>query len=247
MLDYLYDGTFEGFLTCVFAHYYEEKAAGIYPETSYQIGLLHQAQSVITEPEKADRVSRAIEGKISTEALQRVYCVLLSSEPEKEMTALNYIRLGFQIGGRIDRLHGNSIVYTAQKIERRVKGETHRLCGLIRFSVLAMGERELLYSKITPDHDVAELLAPHFTDRYKNDPFIIHDVRRGKALFSQPAGWYIAPLSERELPEETADETFYRALWKKYFETIAIKERINPRCQRNFMPARYWDNLTEMH
>ena len=29
MQDYLYDGTFEGFLTCVYHHYYTEPAAGI--------------------------------------------------------------------------------------------------------------------------------------------------------------------------------------------------------------------------
>jgi probable DNA metabolism protein len=41
-------------------------------------------------------------------------------------------------------------------------------------------------------------------------------------------------------------EKEYQDLWKKYFETIAIKERTNPRCQKNFMPVRYWKNLTEL-
>ena len=29
MTDYLYDGTFEGILTCIYHHYYTDKATGI--------------------------------------------------------------------------------------------------------------------------------------------------------------------------------------------------------------------------
>ena len=36
MQDYLYDGTFEGFLTCVYHHYYTEPAAGICLKEEYQ-------------------------------------------------------------------------------------------------------------------------------------------------------------------------------------------------------------------
>lgn len=246
MLDYLYDGSFEGFLTCVYAHYYQEKAAGIYLASRYQLGLLHQAMQLETDEEQAETVAKAIREKIGDQAWKRVYCVFLSSEDDKEMTALRYIRLGFQMGSAAALMHGNAIVFAAQQIEHKVRSEVHRLSGLLRFSVLAFHEREILYAPLTPDHDVIELLAPHFTDRYKNDPFIIHDTRRKKALFSQSGGWYIAPLSPEELPDPTVEEAQYRALWKRYFDTIAIKERINPRCQKNFMPVRYWNHLTEM-
>ena len=40
MQDYLYDGTFEGFLTCVYHHYYTEPAAGICLKEEYQSSLL---------------------------------------------------------------------------------------------------------------------------------------------------------------------------------------------------------------
>ena len=39
MQDYLYDGTFEGFLTCVYHHYYTEQAAGICLKEEYQSSL----------------------------------------------------------------------------------------------------------------------------------------------------------------------------------------------------------------
>lgn len=46
MQDYLYDGTFEGFLTCVYHHYYTEQAAGICLKEEYQPSLLGGFQNV---------------------------------------------------------------------------------------------------------------------------------------------------------------------------------------------------------
>jgi len=242
MADYLYDGTFDGFLTCVHEHYRREKADGIFPKESYQQNLLGRFYEVDTDEEKAFKVYEAIGKKMSHADLARVYHVFLSGVPGKEKALLEYIALGFKHGAGIRLLHGDPVVFTVQQIEKKVTFEVHRLSGLIRFSVL---KGELLYSPIEPDHDVCELLAGHFCDRFKNDPFIIHDKKRSKALIAKGGDWYITEFSLSDLPALSESEKEYRQLWKKYFETIAIKERTNPRCQRNFMPVRYRKNLTE--
>jgi probable DNA metabolism protein len=90
------------------------------------------------------------------------------------------------------------------------------------------------------------LIAEHFSDRYKNDPFIIHDKRRKKAIIASGGKWYLSSFLEEQVPKLSKNEEEYRALWKKYFETIAIKERTNPRCQKAFMPVRYWKHLIEI-
>ncbi|MBQ9931936.1 MAG: TIGR03915 family putative DNA repair protein [Firmicutes bacterium] len=252
MIDYIYDGTFEGFLTCVHHHYYNEKAAGIYPADQYQTSLLKPYLSVETDEEKVAVVYAAMESKISEQALERIYRVFLSDFPGKDNIALDYLRLGFKIGGRIFGLHSHPVVFAAERIARKVGYEAHRLTGLLRFSVLAREDeegrrQEILFAKIKPDHDILELLAHHFTDRFKEEAFIIYDERRKKALFAFGKKWYIGGLDPSVLPEADPDERAYRKLWKTYFDGIAIKERINPRCQKNFMPVRYWDNLTEFH
>ena len=56
MIDYLYDGTFEGILTCVYHHYYTEKASGIYRSDTYQSTLLGGCMEVETDPVKATTV-----------------------------------------------------------------------------------------------------------------------------------------------------------------------------------------------
>ena len=251
MVDYLYDGTFEGFLTCIYAHYYEEKASGIYRRENYQSNLLSGFRIIETEEAKATRVYEAIERKISREDLRRIYRVFLSSDGEKENKLLRYIRLGFKKGQDISQLHSNPVVFAVQQCESKVSIETHRIKGLARFSALKKstpaGEgQEILYSCFEPDHDILELVAAHFADRLKNDPFIIHDKTRNKAVFAQGGSWYISEFHEEDLPKYGIGESEYQDLWKKYFETIAIRERINPSCQKRFMPVRYWKNLTEL-
>lgn len=251
MVDYLYDGTFEGFLTCVYAHYYEEKASGIYQKESYQASLLYGCRSIETEEKKATKVYEAIERKISREDLRRIYRAFLSSDGEKENKLLSYILLGFKKGPDVSQLHSDSVVFAVQQCENKVSVETHRIKGLARFSALkrntaAGGEKEILYCCFEPDHDILELIAGHFADRLKNEPFIIHDKTRNKAVFAQDGSWYISNFTGKDLPKYGVGEREYQDLWKKYFETIAIQERINPSCQKRFMPVRYWKNLTEL-
>lgn len=251
MVDYLYDGTFEGFLTCIYSHYYCEKASGIYRKENYQSSMLNGCRFVETEESKAVRVYEAIRRKISKEDLRRIYRVFLSSEEEKENMLLAYIVLGFQEGSGVSLLHSNPVVFAVQKCEYKVSIETHRIKGLARFSALrkpGAGEtgQEILYCCFEPDHDILELIADHFADRLKNDPFIIHDKKRNKAVFAQRGDWYVSGFTEGDLPALGVGEKEYRDLWKKYFETIAIRERTNPSCQKRFMPARYWKNLTEL-
>lgn len=268
-MDYLYDGSFEGFLSCIYQHYYNEKAAGIFPRDSYQCSMIKPWHWVETRPEQSAKVYDAIEAKISPKALKRVYYIFLSNKVDKENIALRYLILGFRLGGKVDMLHSNSIVFDAQQLAHKVALEAHRFGGLVRFSVLAPRESgsdlglmmkspdlkpslspdidiELLYSNIEPDHDILELIGDHFADRFKGNPFIIHDTKRNKALYSAGGNWQIALLDKGALPGPSAKENLFKSMWKDYFDAIAIKERINPKCQRRMMPVRYWDKLTEM-
>lgn len=250
MVDYLYDGSFDGFLTCIYDNYYDEKASGIFRRENYQATMLAGFREVETSGEKSTIVYEAIEKKISRGELRRIYRTFLSSDPEKENKLLPYIRMGFKVGAEIDQLHSHPVVFAVQQCEYKVSIETHRIKGLARFSALKNaaepGGRDVLYCCFEPDHDILELVADHFSDRLKCDPFIMHDKTRSKAVFAQNGDWYISGFTEADLPDYGQREHEYQDLWKKYFETIAIQERINPACQKRFMPVRYWKNLTEL-
>jgi len=244
MLDYLYDGTFEGLLTCIHHHYYTDRASGIIQRDAYQSTLLGGFMDVETDEHKATTVYEAIEKKISTYDLRRIYKAYLSVDPDKEMKILRYAVMGFKVGGKISLMHADPVVADIQGIEKKIDVERERMLQFVRFSVM---KGDVLYVEIEPDNDVLELIAGYFCDRFRSDPFIIHDVGRHKALIAYGGRWYISAFDEQDVPETSEDEKKYRMLWRNYFDNIAIKERTNPRCQKNFMPVRYWKHLTEMN
>lgn len=245
MASYLYDRSFEGFLTCVHAHYYQSPATEILCREPEQTSLLEPAVMLTTDEEKARIVYEAIEKKISSFDLKRIYRGFASSEEGKEMALLRYILLGFRMGRKVSSLHGDPVVRRTELLEGKVSMEIHRFLGLVRFSSLEQG---VLYSGIQPDHDILEFLGNHFCQRLRSELFVIHDRNRGKAVIGNRGNWSLQDVDQeqlRMLGEAGHQEEEVRDLWRLYFQAIAIRERTNPRCQKNFMPSRYWKNLTE--
>lgn len=251
MKDYIYDGTFEGLLTCIWHHYYTEKAAGIYTADAYQVNMLYGCQEVESDEAKWSRVYDAINNKISDFALRQMYRAYLSCDKDKGIKLLRFAELGFREGPKVTSLHGAKAVYDMEQLTIKVGNEKEKMLQFVRFRVMncgsdeAIGSQAVLYAEIEPDNDVLELIASHFCDRYRKDPFIIRDVGRNKAIAGYDKKWYIMPFYDEDVPTASADEIHYRKLWKTYFDHIAIKERANKRCQQNFVPERYRKHLTE--
>ena len=101
-------------------------------------------------------------------------------------------------------------------------------------------------SIIEPKNSVLPLLAPHFCDRYPNESFLIYDKTHSQALVWHNRQKMIIPLDGFEQPQAGDEELYFRALWKHFYDTVAIEARYNPRCRMNFMPKRYWNQLPEM-
>ena len=73
-LRYLYDGSFEGLFTAVWEAYYaKEDPSEIIWEGAAQPNLLSSTKMIYTDADKADRVYRAVEEKISHDALRRIF------------------------------------------------------------------------------------------------------------------------------------------------------------------------------
>ena len=267
MKDYLYDGTFEGLLTCIYHHYYTDRASGIYHKDEYQPNMLTGSMEVETETDKAERVYEAIDSKISSYALRCVYLIWLSSVRDKENIILKYVLLGFRKGHQLSSLHGDPVVHEVEAIVKKVNVEAERMLQFVRFEIMDVEDadpagsgdadsravsRQIMYARIEPEHDVIELAAGHFAERFRHDPVIICDTGRNKAVVAYEGSWYITEFEGMQLPDGTTmvrsrEEQDYQDLWRTYFDHIAIKQRINPKCQKNFMPGRYWKHLTEVN
>ena len=97
------------------------------------------------------------------------------------------------------------------------------------------------------DTRVLELLAPHFSDRFPNENWMIYDKKRQKVLAHEQGGectvYIQAVLNTQETDPVQSDE--YENLWKAFCSHITIPERKTPGLQRQFVPLKFRSNMPE--
>jgi len=243
---FVYDGSFNGFLCCVFESVY----GGILPMdiVTHEPIVLYDIVHIETDDSVAQRVLRSIPSKISRDALYLVKTVFLSCLKQKEILLLKFLLRGYREGGNILKKLGDPDIAVLQKAQRHLLGEAHLLKGFVRFADYDGS----LAATITPKNYVLPFLISHFTMRFNEENFIIFDKTHKAALVYQRAERNkrrkaeIIELENIEFPTITEDESHYQALWKRFYDTIAIEARINPRCRMTHMPKRYWENMPEM-
>ncbi|NLM97553.1 MAG: DNA metabolism protein [Halanaerobiaceae bacterium] len=240
---YIYDGSFPGLLTAIYhAFYNPEKPDHIIIEDSYKEGFFTRKFMIETELDKSDRVYQAVKDRISLNALRKIYYVYLSEGENTGQLIYQYLKIGFRMGRKVEQYLNNEIVDQIEKISSRVAREKHLLLGLLRFREIEGG---LFYAPFEPDNNIVSLLAPHFARRLSGQYWIIHDRRRKLAAVYNKEEWVLTELENTYNLQFSERERYYQELWKVFFKNIMIENRRNPRCQRQFMPARYWKYLIE--
>lgn len=243
MTVYVYDGSFEGLLTAVFDAYAGKgEPVGIVPGKGLQQDFTADYIYVKTDKAKSDRIHTSILKKISQEALDNVYHAYLSEEPDAGILIYRYLKLGWKMGSRVDLHLSDDTVFRIMDINRRLELEVHRMLGFVRFRQVEGG---IYYAPISPGNNLVELLAPHFANRFSDQNWIIHDVKREIAALYNKRMWIMTEFSAEDIPQNTNDEMQYSELWKVFFKTLAIQSRTNPKLQRQLLPRRYWRHLTE--
>ncbi len=241
---YQYDGSLDGLLCCVFAAF-EQKALPrrIVKSGEVQLSLDDALEVIETNLERALRVEEGIRRRIGPEALELVHLCARSIDPDAVRIAIRYVELGFAVGPRIDQRLTDPAVLDMNRITRAVTWESYRWRQFARFSALEGG---IYIADIHPENDVLTLLVPHFVERFGIQPFIIHDENRLVAAVWDTKEWRLVDSAHMHLPARACDDAAYQALWKAFYHAIGIKQRENPKLRRNFMPKKYWKNMTEM-
>lgn len=242
-LVYIYDGLFDGFLTCIYEHYYTMKVTGICAEERFQQLLFEESKKIETCPEKANKVRQALISKLSEPVYQDIYYTFLSNDPNKDDYLLEYIILGFKMGPKIFLLHSQGIANKIKKLSRKVGFERHRFLGLLRF----MDAGDFLYALFEPDHDIIMSLAAHFADRLGNERFIIHDQKRKKAIICNHGQYGLVDFDMKIETRNNEKEMYFQELWRTYFNTVSIEFRKNLKLQQGFVPLKYRKNILEFN
>ena len=245
MLDYLYDGSFSGYLTTLFYAYPLKEEVRIYKELTYSPSLLTTSKYITTEEDKSERVYQSILTKLSYSTLDNLYNIYLSDEVESETLGLKYIKLCYRYGDDINLAKNNDIIRTVDLTCKRVWKEVHRFYGFVRFKEIAP---LTFYAAIEPNHNILPLMMGHFKKRFSDQNFIIHDQKRHCAMIYNQQEIYISYLSiedSHQLAKAEIRDNF-EELFKTYYKATTIAERKNPRLQNSWMPKRYYKHLVEL-
>lgn len=237
---YYYDGSFEGFLCCIFDSYAnKEVLTAIYRDEDF-VPTLFASRVIQTNRDHANRVYRKVV-KCSPYTAGLLQKGFLTCLPEKELYMYRLVVKLLREGPGFLRNFSDETLHPVAKAVQHLMGEAHLLKGFVRFSELG----GVLGSEIVPKNRVLPVLRSHFCARYQNEKFFIYDRTHQEALFYAAGKAVIRPLVDFQMAPPDETEATYRILWKRFYDTIAIKERYNPKCRMTNMPKRYWSTMTE--
>jgi len=238
---YRYDGSLPGLLCCVFESCRTRRLPLAVWEEGEPLTTLASELTIPTDREEAARVWRTLR-RLSPDAAAWVEVAFLSGEEDRTLALHDFLWETFQRGQSITGFLGDPVVARAFQLQRQVHNEAHLFIEFLRFRE----RRGVLAAQIEPKSFVLPLMGSHFAARFPGEAFLIHDLSHGAALLHQNGRMEIFPLAELEEESPEPQEEGYRRLWKRYYDTIAIRERLNPKCQMTHCPKHFWNHMLEM-
>ena len=237
---YRYDGSLEGFLCCVFDSYVNQETPWDIREEAALEATLFPVWDARMDPDHARRVLTRIEA-IAPAARSLVERGFLTCAPDREMMLYRFIRSLLREGAPLLRRLSHDDVLPLRRAVQHLEGEVHLLKGFVRFSDLG----GILTGEIQPKNRVLPLLGRHFCRRCTGERFLLYDRTHHEALLGQDGRWCVVPMESFTMARPDGTEARFRRLWKTFYDTVAIRERYNPKTRRTHMPMRYWGTMTE--
>ena len=243
--EFVYDGTFEGFLTAVYYAYGYKGRCTIIRSENYIHSMISDVIEVEAEEDKFERVYKSITEKLNDDILRKIYYLYLSEINNCEDIALDYLKLCYKYGVKANLAKNNETIIAVDKYCKRVGLEAHRFTGFVRFKEIGYLS---FYAEIEPDHNILPLIIKHFKRRFSDQNFIIYDIKREQAVIYNKEEAIITDLSKEnsKMFSNISYDTNFESLWKTFYSSVNIEERKNHRCRNQHMPKRYWKHLTEI-
>ena len=243
MTTYFFDGTKNGLLTCIFESFYDRRIPDDVTTECVQCGLLDEIVTIKTDNEKAERVYKCLKNCKTKYLVSDFNLTFRSGEKKRFKVLFDYLNVAISNKNiDISKAFALPEIQAFTDLKNRIYTETHRFKGFLRFMET---EKGFYYACYEPDNDITELLVPHFTARLQS-PFIIHDIKRNILALCDGKRYKILNGGDNGVTVFMSEsEEIFLDLWQQYYKSINIKERKNLRQMRNYMPERYWKNLSE--
>ena len=110
------------------------------------------------------------------------------------------------------------------------------------------------FAPVSPRYNALPLAIPYFRDRFRDQRWLVYDITRHYGYY-----YDLHEVTEITLPDDShltsgqldpsllaENEELFAQMWRGYISSMAIKERLNAKLQRQHMPRRFWPLMTEM-
>ena len=242
MLVYKYDGTIDGLFSAVFESFACKESPDSITTDNIQLMLDCKVKTIETNFEYSKRVINCIYKLAGINALNDIRYAFRSGDEQKEIKIFNYVCKTVREKRNIANKFSEQVVMDFYDTIRKIGHESHRMKGFLRFNECEGG---FFYAHFSPDNDIVDLMIPHFTARFKNIPFVIHDVKRNVLALYNGVESKVIKGTKAITVYFTKRESAFQGLWKTYYNTVNIEERKNIKLMKSFLPIKYWEHLTE--
>lgn len=244
-----YDGSWYGLMTLIFEVYeyrMDVHAISRNNETTQQ-HLFGEKHLVYTDSNKAERVLKGIVLKAGKDVVQELYCAYLSEQNDIELLILRLVQYYLGSKVKVSANYGHEDVLKLKQITKSVSRERHRFKAFVRFRQMEDG---LYMARIEPDFNILPLISSHFKNRYADQLWLIYDVKRDYGIYYDKSEvtevhFDFIPSDQNVMDKAHENELLYDDLWKRYFQSVNIKERKNMKLHIQHVPKRYWKYLNE--
>ena len=256
MIIFIYDKTFEGLLTALFEAYSRRSFPNLLLGEKDPLPLFcDEVFTVYTDQLKADRVWKGLERRLRKSSLSALAETWLSEAEGVDMLLFRYMRKAIDALSSIEYNLGDSDVIEVVKLWKKVHNECHRSIQFFRFQKALDGT---YFAALSPLYNVLPLIVSYALDRFADQRWLLYDLSRGYGFYHEVDACEVSEVSfkdEDSLPFDgllskeimDKDELLFQHLWQEYFHAIAIKDRLNPKLHKQYMPARFWKYMPEKY
>ena len=240
---YLYDGSFEGFLCCVFESFAQHEIPFAVWTPQRETSTLYPVKDIPTDHTKAQRVFASFGRKLGAETEYLISRDFLSGREDKELLLIRFLHLAFALGPGTVKRAGHPDVAPLYEMKKSLDWEVDKFQGFVRFE-----EHGGMLGAVThPKNYILPLLRPHFCGRFPEENFMIYDANHQAVLLHQNRKTQLMELAAPlELPPPDEREQQFQALWTQFYKTLEIQARHNEKCRMSHCPKRFWADMVEM-
>lgn len=255
MLVFRYDNTFEGLLTAVFDAFLLKKwPDNVLTQDDVLPLFTSEVYTVFSDDKKAQRVNKGMQKRLTKIALSQLKLVWFSELPQRGELIFRYLVKVFQTNRNISTNFADPDVLAIKQLAKKVSSERHYLMMFVRFNAIDNQGEKVYFATVDPRYNSLPMAIEFFRDRFADQKWAIFDTKRQYGFYydltkveyveldGQEQLIIDGKINERFLSPE---EKQFQKMWYRYCQALTIKERLNPKLQRQFMPQRFWKYLPE--